>query len=60
MDEASVKPNSLNSRPIRPDKNDIGMKTAHSTAVVAMTAKPISFEPSIAASILRSPTSIRR
>ena len=39
---ASVKPNSLKSRPRSPGRNEIGTNTAASVSVVAMTAKPIS------------------
>ena len=47
---ATVTPNSPNNRPVSPVMNDTGTNTAISTSVVAMTAKPISREPLIAAS----------
>ncbi len=37
--KASTKPNSANSRPATPGKNEIGMNTAASVAVVERTAK---------------------
>ena len=44
-DAASVKPNSRNSRPRSPGRNEIGTNTEISVSVVAMTAKPISRVP---------------
>ncbi len=38
-EKASTKPNSENSEPVTPGKNEIGMNTAASVAVVASTAK---------------------
>jgi hypothetical protein len=43
---ASVRPNSLKSRPTEPCRNATGMNTATSEIVVARIANPISFEPS--------------
>ena len=57
---ASVKPNSRNSRPRSPGKNEIGTKTEISVIVVAITAKPISRVPVIAATSDGSPSSVRR
>ena len=57
---ATVTPNSPNNRPVSPVMNDTGMNTAMSTSVVAMTAKPISFEPLMDASTAGSPASMRR
>ena len=57
---ATVTPNSPNSRPISPLMKEMGTNTAISTSVVAMTAKPISREPLMAASAGGSPVSIRR
>ena len=57
---ASVNPNSRNSLPKSPGKNEIGTKTEISVSVVAMTAKPISREPVIAATSVGSPSSWRR
>ncbi len=47
--KASTKPNSENSRPATPGKNEIGMKTAISVAVVESTAKNTCLVPSTAA-----------
>ena len=57
---AMVKPNSRNSVPTLPDRNDMGRNTATSTIVVATTAKPISREPSTEAISAGSPFSMRR
>ena len=57
---ATVTPNSPNRRPVSPVMNDTGTNTAISTSVVAMTAKPISFEPLMEASTAGSPASMRR
>ncbi len=45
MEVASATPNSRNRRPTWPDMNAIGMNTAISVIVVAMTAKAISRAP---------------
>ena len=52
-----MKPNSRNSRPRSPGRNEIGTNTAASVSVVAMTAKPISRVPLIAATSGGSPSS---
>ncbi len=57
---AMVKPNSRNSLPTLPCRNDIGRNTATSTIVVATTANPISREPSTEAISAGSPRSMRR
>ena len=57
---AIVKPNSRNSWPTLPGRNEIGTNTAVSTSVVAITAKPISRLPSTAAISGGSPSSMRR
>ena len=51
--------NSLNKRPVIPSMNTIGRKTAISVMVVEITAKKISLEPSIPASLGDMPLSIR-
>ena len=57
---ATATPNSRNSRPVFPSRNEIGMNTETSTSVVAITAKAICFEPRTAASSVGSPPSMRR
>ena len=57
---ATVMPNSRNSWPTLPCRNEIGTNTATSTSVVAITAKPISRLPSTAAISGGSPSSMRR
>ena len=47
---AAVKPNDDMNRPTMPPMNPMGRNTAISDSVVAMTARPISRVPSIAAS----------
>ena len=56
---ARVIPNSRNRRPTSPSINDKGTNTATSTSVVAITANPISLEPSMAARRGFWPSSIR-
>jgi hypothetical protein len=46
---AMATPNSLNSRPVVPCRKASGVNTATSAIVVAITAKPISFVPLMAA-----------
>ena len=48
-----MKPNSRNSLPKSPGRNEIGTNTEISVSVVAMTAKPISRVPVIAATSAR-------
>ena len=55
---AITKPNSEKSRPAVPWKNEIGMNTAASVAVVAMTAKNTCLAPSTAAA--RAPMPMAR
>ena len=57
---AIVNPNSRKSFPTAPCRKDMGTNTATSTAVVAITAKPISRLPSTAAISGGSPPSMRR
>ena len=57
MANAEVKPNELMKRPTMPPMKPTGRKTASSESVVAMTARPISFVPSIAACIGAMPFS---
>ena len=57
---ASEMPNSPNTAPMLPGMNEIGRITATSTSVVAITAKPISRPPFVAARSVGSPPSMRR
>ena len=57
---ASASANSRNSRPVRPGAKAIGAYTAASVSVMAMTAKPISLVPSMAARTGSMPSSMRR
>ncbi|MNE33639.1 hypothetical protein D3C80_1273220 [compost metagenome] len=50
-------PNSLNNRPTKPSKKITGRKTAAKVIEIEITAKKISFEPLIAASIGDMPSS---
>ncbi len=50
-------PNSLNNRPTKPSKNITGRKTAANVIEIEITAKKISFDPFIAASIGDIPSS---
>ena len=50
-------PNSRNNRPTKPSKKIIGKKTAANVTEIEITAKKISFEPLIAASIGDMPSS---
>ncbi len=54
---ATAMPNSLNSRPVEPLRKARGVNTATSEIVVAMTAKPISCVPLVAACSGLSPSS---
>ena len=56
-DPATAMPNSLNSLPVDPFRNARGVNTATSEMVVAITAKPISRVPLVAASSGLSPSS---
>ena len=56
---ATTKLNSRNRRPLVPSMNTIGRNTASSVMVVDMTAKKISFEPSIPAFSGLIPCSMR-
>ena len=53
----STTPNSLNNLPTNPSKNITGKNTAANVMDIEMTAKNISFEPFIAASIGLIPSS---
>ena len=55
-----VTANSRNSRPTMPPMNSTGMNTATSESVIEMIVKPISREPSSAASNGRLPISMWR
>jgi len=57
---ATEMPNSRNSRPVLPPRNDSGTNTAISTSVVDMTAKPICRAPCTAARSGGSPRSMWR
>ena len=57
---ASEMPNSPKTDPMFPGMKETGRITAIRTSVVAMTAKPISRPPFVAASRVGSPPSIRR
>ena len=57
---ASTKPNSVNSRPTWPSRNEIGTNTAISVSEVAITAKVTWRAPSTPATSGLSPCSIRR
>jgi hypothetical protein len=57
---ASTKPNSVNSRPTSPSRNEIGMNTAIRVSEVAITAKVTWRDPSTPAISGDSPSSIRR
>ncbi len=54
---ATAMPNSLNSRPVEPLRKASGVNTATSEIVVAITAKPISRVPLMAAASGLSPNS---
>ena len=56
---ATTKLNSRNNRPVCPSMNTMGRNTARRVTVVDITAKKISFAPSIPASKGFMPRSIR-
>ena len=60
MATLTVTANSRNSRPIRPPISSSGMNTAVSDSVIETMVKPISCEPSIAASNGCLPSSMCR